>query len=222
MGIVARKRGHLGKASFAVFGVERRCHAVGAVFVHVRRVVDPLAAGISVVRVKSRGLVFPGDALLDDVVPGAIRALAHLNAVTVSVFRVAPPVIAVAVPHGVAVLQNHGEFLVDEVETVVAVPPGAAPNKFSRIALAGLLVMGPEAVGILAVALPTRGVVIVMRIAVQEDMSAAIVGTVVREKSRSRIVVAFHLLQENMLARVKENTGIRVVHHGRVAHLDAL
>ena len=191
--VVARKRGHLGKARFAVFVIERRCHAVGAVFVHVRRVVEPLAAGIGVVRVKARRFVFPGDAELDGMMPGAIRALAHLDAVTVSVFRIATPVIAVAIAHGVAVFQHHREFLIDEVETVVTVPPSSTTDEFGRIALAWLLVMRSEAVGILAVALPTRGVVIVVGVAVQENVSAAIIGAVVREKSRTRVVVAVNV-----------------------------
>jgi hypothetical protein len=47
-------------------------------------------------------------------------------------------------------------------------------------------------------------------IAVQEDVSTAIGGTVIRKESRARIVVAVYLLQENVLARVQENSGIGI------------
>ena len=124
---------------------------------------------------------------------GAIRALAHLDSVTVSIFRVPAPVIAVAVPHGIAVLQNHREFLVDKIETVVTVPPGTTPNELGGIAFARLLVMRTETVRIFAIALPTRRVVIVVGIAIQKNVPAAICSTVVRKEPRARIVVAIHL-----------------------------
>ena len=193
-----------------------------AVLVHVRRVVEPLATHAGVVRVKSSGLVFPGDAELDGVSPATERAFAHLDAVSVAVLWVSKPVIAVAVPHGVAVFQHHGEFLVNEIEAVVAVPPGTAPDELGRIALAGLLVMRAETVGVFAVALPAQGVVVVVRVAVQENVPTAVRHAVVREESGARIVVAVDLLQEDVLARVKEYAGIRVMLHGRVADIKAL
>ena len=87
--------------------------------------------------------------------PAAEGAFTHLDAVPVAVLRAFKSVIAVAVPHRVAVLQHHGEFLVDEVETVVAVPPGAAPDELGGIAFAGSLVMRTKAVGVFSVALPS-------------------------------------------------------------------
>ena len=53
-------------------------------------------------------------------------------------------------------------------------------------------------------------------------MSAAARCTVVREESRARIVVAVYLLQEDVLARMDENTRIGIVNHGRVADFEAL
>ena len=137
--------------------------------------------------------------------PAAEGTLAHLDAVPVAVLRVSKPVVAVAVPHRVAILQHHGEFLVDEVETVVAVPPGAASDELRGIALARLLVMRAEAVGVFAVALPAQGVVVVVCIAIQEDVPAAIRCAVVREESGARIMVAVHIFQKDMLARIEEN-----------------
>jgi len=219
--VVAGEGRNCGKA--VPFGiVECRCHGKFAVLVHVRRVVEPLATHAGVVRVKSSGLVFPGGAELDGMTPAAEGAFAHLDAVSVAVLWVSKPVIAVAVPHGVAVFQHHGEFLVNEIEAVVAVPPGTAPDELGRIALAGLLVMRAETVGVFAVALPAQGVVVVVRVAVQEDVPTAVRHAVVREESGARIVVAVDQLQEDVLARVKEYAGIRVMLHGRVADIKAL
>ena len=219
--VVAGEGRHLGN-TVPLRIEERRCHGKFAVLVHVRRVVEPLAAHAGVVRVKARSLVFPGGAELDGMTPAAEGAFAHLDAVTVAVLRVSKSVIAVAVPHRIAVLQHHGEFLVDEVEAVVAVPPGAAPDELRGIALARLLVMRAEAVGIFAVALPAQGVVVVVGIAVQEDVSTAIRCAVVREESGARIMVAVHIFQKDVLARVKEHAGIGVVFHGRIPHLETL
>ena len=219
--VVAGEGRNCGKA--VPFGiVECRCHGKFAILVHVRRVVEPLATHAGVVRVKSSGLVFPGGAELDGMTPAAEGAFAHLDAVSVAVLWVSKPVIAVAVPHGVAVFQHHGEFLVNEIEAVVAVPPGTAPDELGRIALAGLLVMRAETVGVFAVALPAQGIVVVMRVAVQEDVPTAVRHAVVCEESGTRIVVAVDLLQEDVLARVKEYAGIRVMLHGRVADIKAL
>ena len=154
MRVVAGEGRHLGNA--VPFGIEeRRCHGKFAVLVHVRRIVEPLAAHAGVIRIKARRLVFPGGAELDGMPPAAEGAFTHLDAVPVAVLRVSKPVVAVAVPHRVAVLQHHGEFLVDEVETVVAVPPGAAPDELGGIAFAGSLVMRTKAVGVFSVALPS-------------------------------------------------------------------
>jgi len=152
--VVAGEGRHLGNA--VPFGIEeRRCHGKFAVLVHVRRVVEPLAAHAGVIRIKARRLVFPGGAELDGMPPAAEGAFAHLDAVTVAVLRVAKSVVAVAVPHRVAVFQHRGKFLVDKVESVVAVPPGATADELGRIALAGFLVMRAKAVGVFSVALPS-------------------------------------------------------------------
>ena len=140
--------------------------------------------------------------------PATEGAFAHLDAVPVAVLRVAKSVVAVAVPHGIAVFQHHGEFLVDKIETVVAVPPGTAPDEFGGIALAGFLVVRAEAIGVFAVALPAQGVVVVVRVAVQEDVPAAIRCTVVGKESGARIMMAVHIFQKDVLAPVEEYAGI--------------
>ena len=193
MRLVARERRDISQA-VARRIKERRRHAEGTVLVHIRCIVNPFAADAGVVRVKARSLVFPGDTELNDMPPATERTFTHLDAVTVSVRGIATPVIAVAVSHGVAVLQHNGEFLVDKIKTVVAVPPGTAPDKLGGIALSRLLVMCSEAVSIFAIALPAQRIVVVVRIAIQEDVSAAIVGAVVRKESGARIVVAVNLM----------------------------
>ena len=53
-------------------------------------------------------------------------------------------------------------------------------------------------------------------------MSTAVCCAIVCKESWTRVVVAVNLLQENVLARIQENSGIRVVFHGRVPHLETL
>jgi hypothetical protein len=77
----------------------------------------------------------------------------------------------IAVSHGVAIFYDYGEFLSQYIITVVAIPPGATPDELGGVAI--VLIMHAETVGILAIALPIRGVIIVVRIAVQKEVPTA-------------------------------------------------
>ena len=93
-----------------------------------------------------------------------VSAVSHLEPVAIPVRWLACPVMDIAVSHSVAVFHDDGEFLGQHVIAVVAVPPSTAPDELGGVAI--VLVMYAEAVGILAVALPIGGVVVVVGITV--------------------------------------------------------
>ena len=74
----------------------------------------------------------------------------------------------IAVPHGVTVFNDYGEFLSQHVEAVVAVPPGATSVELGGVAIE--LIMHAKTVGILAIALASCRVIVVVGVAVQKEM----------------------------------------------------
>src|SRR5262252_5594772 len=117
------------------------------------------------VRVEARRLVLPGHVVLDDV-PDARLAAADLEPVAVAAR-------AAAHPGGEAPLDGDRDLLRDEVVAVVRVVP--RPAAADHRARSAGLVVDAEAVAVLAVALAAVHVVVVPRIAV-EDQVAAVAG----------------------------------------------
>jgi hypothetical protein len=73
-----------------------------------------------------------------------------------------------AVSHGVTIFNDHGEFLGKYVKAVVAIPPSATSVELGGVAIE--LVMHPESVSILAIALASGRVIVVAGVAVQKEM----------------------------------------------------
>ena len=102
------------------------------------------------VGIEPRRLVLPGNVVLDQV-PDAFRAAPHLEAVSVSRRRIEGPVHRVAIAHRPGILDGDGDLLVDQIVTVVGVPPRpAAPDDRGG---ARRLIVDAEAVGVLPLAL---------------------------------------------------------------------
>src|SRR5690554_497203 len=156
-------------------------------------------------------------------VPLARLAFPHLNAVAIATWRFLGPVIAVTISHGITVLHNHGEFLINKVEAVIAIPPSTASIELGGVTKTGFLIMYAKTVGIFTVALAPVGVVVVVGVAVEKIMTAArFCPPFVYEESRTRIVVAFHLFQNNVPASRHVNARVRIVLHGNVANFNPL
>ena len=165
--------------------------------VHISRIVEPVVTTAAVICIETRRLVFPGHAVADGVAHPRLAA-PRLETVAVAILRLAGAVVAVAVAHRPAVLNNHREFLANKIPAVIAVPPGTATDELCRIAT--LLVVHAKAVGILTISLAPVRVVVVVTVAVQEQMSAAASrALLVHEESRTAVVVAIDQFQEDML-----------------------
>src|SRR5690554_4744885 len=130
--------------------------------------------------------------------PLARLAFPHLKAVAISAWRRFGSIIAVAISHGITVLHDYGEFLINKIKTIIAVPPGTASIELGGITT--LLVMHAKTVGIFTIALATIRVIVVVRVAVQKVMTAAVSTPVVDKESRTTVVVTINLFQEDMLA----------------------
>ena len=112
----------------------------------------------------------------------------------------------IAVPHGITVFYDYGKFLGKYVKAVVAVPPGATSVELGRVAIE--LIMHAKTVGILAIALASGRVIVVVGVAVQKEMPTAARCAVVYKESRPCIVVAFNLLQDDVLTHKDKNAGV--------------
>src|SRR4051812_43309044 len=122
-------------------------------------------------------------------------AAACLEAVSVARRRLACPTVAVAVTDRPAVLDHHGYLLGDQVVAVVGIEPGAAAaNDRAR---AAHLIVHAEAVGVLSVALTAVFVVVVVQIAIKNQVPAVALGD---EQPWPEVVMNVQEL-ENVVAR---------------------
>jgi hypothetical protein len=117
-----------------------------------RRIVVPGVPARGVIGIEPAGLAPPGNVVLNQM-PDAGLATPYLEAVAISVGGPASTVIGEPRTKGPGVFNGDRKFLVDEIVTIVRVPPRPAAPDSRAGPVPGCLVVDTEAIGILSVAL---------------------------------------------------------------------
>ena len=118
----------------------------------------------------------------------------HFNTIAVTSRRVTSTIITITISHSITILNDYRELLVNKIKTVIAIPPRTAANKFSSVSFAWFLIMGAKTIGIFAIALPTSWVIVIVSVAIQENVTTAIWRTIICKKAWASIVMAVNIL----------------------------
>ena len=150
MGLVPGQLDAVCSGALAVGFTPSTCQHVEIGSILERRIVVPSVPARGVVGIEPARFVPPGNIVLDEV-PDAGLAAPHLEAVAISRRWPVGTVFGEPIAKGPGVFNGDRNFLVDEVVTIVRVPPSpAAPDDRAG---AGGLAVDTEAVGILPFAL---------------------------------------------------------------------
>ena len=170
-----------------------------------RRIVVPGVPARGVVGIEPAGLVSPGNIVLNEV-PDAVLAAPHLEAVAISVCGPAGTVVGVPTAKGPRVFNGDRNLLVNQIIAIVRVPPrAAAPD--DRGGTAGLVV-NTEAVGILPVALGRSRIVVVVSIAIEDEVAPPSLRA--HEYPIAHVVVHIQQLKDIVAAaHIKPVVGVR-------------
>ena len=217
MPFISRQGNPVGSGTFAVGLTPFAGQQVILCSIVVGDVVVPGVAARGVVGVEPGRFVLPGDAVPDDV-PYAVFAAADLEAVTVSRRGFGGPVVGESRTHGKTIVNNDRKLLGDKIVPVVGVPPGAAALEPRSIA--GFLVMDAEPVAVLPVALRRTLIVIIVRIAVKDQVASVPVGD---GKPRALVVMEIARLKNDITAGIAPDAVVgRAARLGNIAYFKSL